>query len=69
VCFTFTPPAGAGFDTELIHQCIDSELGFTLLLQSQDTGGTTESTVMELTAFGDPLPDDFTPSGPVTATP
>lgn len=68
LCFTFTPPAGAGFDTETVRQCIDSELGFTLLIQAQETGGDLE-TVMELLEFGDPLPDDFTPTGPVTSSP
>lgn len=68
LCFTFTPPAGAGFDSETVRQCIDTELGFTLLIQNQETGGELE-TVMELIDFGDPLPDDFTASGPVSATP
>lgn len=68
ICFTFTPPDAAGFDTELIRQCIDAELGFTLLLQSQPAGGDLE-TVMELIEFGEPLDDDFIPTGPVTATP
>jgi len=69
ICFTFTPPPDAGFDAELIRQCIDSEFGFILLLQSQEAGSETLETIMELIEFGAPLPDDFTPTGPVTATP
>jgi hypothetical protein len=69
ICFTFSPPPDAGFDTELIRQCVDSELGFTLLIQAQETGSDTVETIMELVEFGEPLEEDFTPTGPVAEAP
>jgi hypothetical protein len=68
-CFTYTPPASAEADTDLLRQCIDNELGFTLLMQASEVGDDTISTVMELIAFAEPTADDFTPPYPVTATP
>lgn len=69
MCFTFTPPPSSGLDTESIRQCVDAELGFTLLIQSQAAGATEADTVMELVEFGEPHDDDFTPTGPVTESP
>jgi len=68
ICFQFTPPSGAGFDTASLTQCIDSRLGFTLYVENTPTGGNPER-LLELVEFGDPLPDDFTPTGPVAPTP
>lgn len=66
ICFSFRPPESAGFDTEEVKQCIDSELGFTLLLETQESMDGEAETIMILTEFGDPLPEDFEPTGPVT---
>ncbi|MBN2113681.1 MAG: hypothetical protein JW785_06090 [Acidimicrobiia bacterium] len=67
-CFTFRPTAMMGTQTEYVRQCVDSELGFTLLLEAKETDGPVER-VMELLAVGDPRPDDFEPTGPVTPMP
>ena len=64
VCFTYEAP-GVEFETDFIRQCIDNELGFTLLLQSSDATDVVE-TVMELTDFARPTAEDFEPTGPVT---
>lgn len=69
VCFTYAPPAEVGGETDLIRQCIDNELGFTLLLQASDTTTDAVETVMELIDFSQPTPEDFEPTGPVTTTP
>lgn len=69
ICFTFNPPPNAGFGTELIRQCVDAELGFTLLIQAQETGSDTLETIMELIEFGAPLEEDFIPTGPVADAP
>jgi len=67
VCFTYQPPAGA--DATFVRQCIDSELGFTLLLEAGDPVADTVELVMELIDFSQPTAADFEPTGPVTATP
>ena len=69
VCFSFTPPTGLEGDGDLIRQCIDNDLGFTLLMQTTDTTTGVVETVMELIDFSQPTPEDFEPTGPVTAQP
>jgi hypothetical protein len=69
LCFTFEPPANAGFDTDLVRQCLDAELGFTLIVEAREAGSNTLETIMELIDFGEPLEDDFTPTGPVADSP
>ena len=68
ICFTYEAPGGYGADITTLRQCIDDEFGFTLLLESSETGGPIER-VIELTAFADPTAEDFEPTGPVTASP
>ena len=67
ICFTFTPPAGSGADSGRV--CIDDELGFMLRVDDREAGTDTFVPLMELTEFGDPLPEDFEPLGPVQSTP
>ncbi len=69
ICFTFTPPTGFEGDTDLLRQCIDTELGFTLLMQTSDTTTDVIETVMELIDFSLPSAADFEPTGPVTEQP
>lgn len=69
ICFTFTPQAFIGSDMEWIRQCIDAELGFTLLFEGRDRGEDAPQRIMELLEFGQPQPGDFEPSGPVTPMP
>lgn len=69
VCYTYTPPSEVGADTDLFRQCVDGDLGFTLLLQSSQTGSDELTTIMEVTDVSDPSPEDFEPTGPVTPTP
>ncbi len=69
VCFTYEAPAEFGSDTNLVRQCIDGELGFTLLLQAGDTATDAVETVMELIDFSQPTAEDFEPTGPVTPAP
>lgn len=69
VCFTYSPDVGLGADYEYVRTCIDEELGFTLLVQVQESGATEATTVMKLVSFGDPEPSDFEPTGPVTEVP
>lgn len=69
VCFTYRPDAITGGETEFVRQCIDSELGFALLLEVKETGADEVERVMELVAAGDPAPDDFEPTGPVMPLP
>ena len=69
ICFTFTPQAFVGSDVEWIRQCIDSELGFTLLFEGRNAGDDAPERIMELLEFGRPQPDDFEPTGPVTEMP
>lgn len=68
-CFTFEAPAQMEGDTEFLRQCIDAELGFTLLIEARESDSDVVEPIMELIEFGDPRPEDFEPSGPVTATP
>lgn len=69
VCFTYRPDAITGSETEFVRQCIDSELGFALLLEVKEVGADEVERVMELVAAGDPAPDDFEPTGPVMPLP
>jgi len=69
VCFTVAPDASLGAGYEYIRSCVDAELGFTLLVQTKQTGSSEAETVMELLSFGDPEPGDFEPTGPVTEVP
>lgn len=69
VCFTYTPRPFIEADLEFVRQCIDAELGFTLLIQGRDSGSDTVQTFMELVEFGQPRPGDFEPTGPVTELP
>jgi hypothetical protein len=68
VCFTYTPTAIVGSTTEYARQCVDEELGFTLLLEVKESGAEVER-ALELVEFGDPTPEDFEPTGPVTEMP
>ena len=68
VCFTYTPPAIVGSTTEYARQCVDEEFGFTLLLEVKDAGAEVER-ALELVEFGDPSPEDFEPTGPITEMP
>ena len=69
VCFTFRPDASLASGTDFVRQCVDNELGFTLLLEVKETGAAASELVMELTAVGQPEPDDFEPTGPVMPLP
>jgi len=70
LCFTFTPTAlVTGPDVDFIRQCVDAELGFILLIEALEAGGTEAETIMELLEFGLPVPTDFEPTGPLTAMP
>ena len=69
VCFTYAPDTGLAAGYEHIRSCVDAELGFTLLVQVQESGASEVKTVMELVSFGDPEPGDFEPTGPVTEVP
>jgi hypothetical protein len=68
ICTSFTATAALGGGGESARWCIDSELGFTLLIEKRDPGGDWER-LMELIEFGAPQPDDFEPTGPVTPMP
>jgi hypothetical protein len=50
----------------MLRQCIDSEFGFTLLLESEASATGDIATVLELIDFAQPTADDFEPTGPVT---
>ena len=69
VCFTYRPAAVTGSTTEFVRQCIDSELGFALLLEVKEAGSDEVERVMELVSAGDPEPGDFEPTGPLTTLP
>jgi hypothetical protein len=69
VCFTYRPGAITGSTLEFARQCIDSELGFALLLEVKEAGSDNVERVMELIAVGQPQPDDFEPTGPVMTMP
>jgi len=66
VCLTYVPPVGLEGEADQFRQCIDSELGFTLLLQVSATTPGAVETVMELIDFSQPTSEDFEPTGPVT---
>jgi hypothetical protein len=69
VCFTYTPAPSVEADTDLIRQCVDNELGFTLLMQASEVGNDAVETVMELTDFASPTAEDFAIPYPVQAAP
>lgn len=69
ICFSYEPPDALGADTDLIRQCIDGEFGFTLLMQASAADSDDVETVMELTDFGPPTPEDFATPYPVTSSP
>jgi hypothetical protein len=69
VCFTYRPEAITGSDLEFARQCIDTELGFALLMEVKEAGSDEVERVMELIAVGQPEPDDFEPTGPVMTMP
>ena len=69
-CFTFSPTALAtGADVEFVRQCIDAEFGFILIFEAAEAGQATAETIMELLDWGQPRPEDFEVSGPVTTMP
>ena len=68
-CFTVRPQAFTGADVEYVRQCVDSELGFSLLIETKDADGETVERVMELIAFGPPQPSDFEPTGQMMEVP
>jgi len=70
LCFTYTPTAlAAGADVAFMRQCVDAELGFILLIETLEAGGSAVETIIELLEFGLPTPADFEPSGPLTTMP
>jgi hypothetical protein len=69
VCFTYRPAAVTGSTTEFVRQCIDSDLGFALLLEIKEAGSDEVERVMELVSAGDPEPGDFEPTGPLMTMP
>lgn len=69
LCFTVTPQAIVQADVEFLRQCIDAELGFTLLLEGKDAGGETVERYMELIEFAMPQPADFEPTGEMMTLP
>ena len=68
ICTSFTATAALGGSGDTARWCIDSELGFTLLIENRELGGEFER-VMELVEFGPPQPADFEPTGPITDMP
>ncbi|WKZ82026.1 MAG: hypothetical protein QY307_08015 [Acidimicrobiia bacterium] len=60
ICWQYTPPG----TTETYRQCIDDQLGFTLLMETSLSGGGT-TRVMELLEYATPTDEDFEPTGPV----
>jgi hypothetical protein len=69
VCFTYTATAIVGSTTEFARQCVDEELGFTLLLEVKESDAEEAERALELIEFGDPTPEDFEPTGPITEMP
>lgn len=67
ICFTYSPPPEAGFESDSVRRCIDSELGLTLLLETER--GSAMETLMVLTELGEPRQEDFRPTGPVEPAP
>ena len=65
ICFTFRPDIAIAGETEFVRQCVDGELGFTLLLEVKEVGAAAVERVMELIAVGEPEEGDFEPTGPV----
>lgn len=60
ICWVYAPPG----TTETYRQCIDDQLGFTLLMETSLSGGGT-TRVMELLEYATPTDEDFEPTGPV----
>ncbi len=69
VCITYSPSPAMDPTVESARQCVDNELGFTLLLESTDRESGETETVMRLLEFDRPRPEDFEPTGPVTGMP
>ena len=69
VCFTYAPAAFLEADVEFVRQCVDSDIGFTLLIETKNADGDTVERVMELIDFGQPQPGDFEPTGEVMSMP
>jgi hypothetical protein len=69
ICFTYTPTAYLDADVAFLRQCVDTESGFTLLLEAKEPDGETVERVMELIDFGQPQPGDFEPTGEVISMP
>jgi hypothetical protein len=69
VCFTFSPRAILGSDVDSVRDCIDDQLGFTLLLEVTPAGSATATRQMELQSVGQPQPGDFEPTGTVISVP
>jgi len=69
LCFTYNPSQSFDPTVEFARQCVDAELGFTLLVESRERGSDQVETVMELLEFGRPTDEDFEPTGPVTGMP
>jgi hypothetical protein len=69
VCFTYTPAAFLEADVEFVRQCVDADIGFTLLIEAKDADGDTVERIMELIDFGQPQPGDFEPTGEVVSMP
>jgi hypothetical protein len=65
MCFTYDPTQfDPTADVDEVRQCIDSELGFILLIETAEPGQESRS-LMELVEFGQPQPEDFEPTGPL----
>lgn len=60
ICWVYAPPG----TSESYRQCIDDQLGFTLLTETSLSGGGT-TRVMELLEYATPTDEDFEPTGPV----
>jgi hypothetical protein len=69
VCFTFSPQAILVSDVDSVRDCIDDQLGFTLLLEVTPAGSATATRQMELQSVGQPQPGDFEPTGTVISVP
>lgn len=69
ICLTHEPTGDRDAQTDLVRQCVDGELGFTLLLQTSDVGTDAIDTILELVEYGDPTPDDFELTSPLAPGP
>lgn len=69
ICFTYAPTAYVEADVVFVRQCVDSQMGFTLLIEAKDADGDTVERIMELIDFGQPQPGDFEPTGEVMTMP